>query len=133
MATKYLKLGKKASSFFEPSLRLKVQQGVPAAFEGKPTKRLGTAIRMGHVVEIDKATYEKLLKAKPEKTAESEDQGDIFEKMNSNKLVGFYKANYEVSEEDLKAFKKLSVKEQRDFLRDADTPDEEDEDTGEDE
>lgn len=127
---KYLKLGKTATSFYDPILKLKISANGVAKLEFKETRRLKNAIKHGHLEEATEKEYKAWLSSQenPEKVEESSQGGQLkLDSLNSNQLTTYYKGNYQVSEEDVKTFDKMTKKDKLKFLTEAEEEDEEDE------
>lgn len=133
---RYFVLGKKASIFFDPVTRLKVTStdtSEPDTSEAPLSRRTKMALEKGHIKELDGPTDA------PEKGAEDEKKSneltvealktvkakDLGKAHSAEEFMTFYKENYEVSEEDEKAFAKMNKTEKAKFLQDAEADDEE--------
>ncbi len=114
---KYVKLGDNAESFFDPYSRLSLAGKQVLLLEGKSltSNRVKLALKGGH---LSHATQEEFVKAGgkviEKKTQESvkEDDKPTFESKYGNtaeELLAFYEKTYQVTEKDIKAFKKLSL------------------------
>lgn len=70
---KYLKLGPKATSFFDPTTQVLIRNNEVIKLERLPqSKKLTTALSQGHVVRASEEDYELFTSGKaPEKTAEA--------------------------------------------------------------
>lgn len=55
--TKFYKLGKKATTFFDPVTKVNVSNQGATSFTGIPSKKLSAAIGSGHLVEISETEY----------------------------------------------------------------------------
>jgi len=125
---RYFVLGKKASIFYDPSTRLKVtssDKSKPAELEMLVSKRVKLALDKGHIIEIEgpqkgdtkddeKEGNVKEITAEALKSASNED----LEKAHTKKeFLEFYKENYEVNEDDEKAFMKKTKEDMIVFLK----------------
>lgn len=113
---KYLKLGSKAQNFFDPISGLNIVGKevveLPKGFKMNP--RINRAISGGHLVNSNKDEYlEYLALSTPE---DEEDVSSELGDMTKSELVDYYKENYEVSEEDLEKFEKLTKAKMVNFL-----------------
>ena len=112
MASKFVKLGKGASIFYCPVSKVKVLPTAPAEVK-KDSKKTTVAINHGHLVEITKEEFDKILNG----TSEPEPlDTKPLSKMNNDELLKFYEDTYEVEEEDLEAFKVMKKAERVKFL-----------------
>jgi hypothetical protein len=105
----YYKLGDKASSFFDPVLKLKLvgPDAVAALGPVQLTRRLKNALHFKHIVEATEKEYNSYIERslhKADIAKEPEVAGVDFSKMTKSQLVAFYKNNYEVTTDDVKLF-----------------------------
>lgn len=119
MASKFVKLGKGASIFYCPVTKVKALPGNPVEVK-KRSKKIDVAISNGHLTEITKEEFEKILsgEATDKGNDNSNDTQKPIQKMNNEELIKFYEDTYEVSEEDIEAFKALKKAEKVKFLED---------------
>lgn len=134
---RYFVLGKKASIFFDPVTRLKVTStdtSKPDETEAPLSKRIKMALEAGHIKQLEGPTdapqtenteedeKSKELTVEALKTVKAKDLGKAH---SAEEFMAFYKENYEVSEEDEKAFAKMNKTEKAKFLQDAEAEDDE--------
>jgi hypothetical protein len=137
---RYFVLGKKASVFFDPVTRLKVTStdtSKPDETDAPLSKRVKMALEAGHIKSLDGPTD-----APETDTSEDKDDTpkeltvealksvkakDLAKAHSGEEFMTFYKENYEVSEEDEKAFEKMNKTAKAKFLQDAEEEGEDDE------
>jgi hypothetical protein len=104
---KYVKLGKKAESFYDPYSTLKVvgNQIVELNPKMQTSSRVRAALAGGHLVPVTQSEFNTSKGVVPEETIESK-----FGK-TAKELSAYYDATYEVSKQAMKTFKKLSLEE----------------------
>lgn len=120
----YYKLGKTATSFFDPVVKLKIAGKGVGKLTLPPTRRINNALKHNHIVEATKEEYIAWGKGQDnfERIEQSAQAGKLdLSKLSSKQLVTYYEGNYEVSTDDVKAFKKMTHKEQVDFLSGSDS------------
>jgi len=120
---RYFKLGKKASSFMDPMTNLKLSGNSVGFIEVKPTAKISRAITHGHIVEIKEDEYNKVkgVAAPAAGAGDPPSMAERLSKLTADALTQYYKDNYEVSAEDVKAFNKMTKAEKVSFLLEADT------------
>lgn len=108
MDKRYFVLGKEASIFYDSAIGMMVRskdKDAPDTFEGSLSKKADTALKHGHIVEVDAPN------------ASGSGSGKVnLKKMKDEELMAFYKENFQVTEEDEKTFKALSKAEKIKFL-----------------
>lgn len=116
---RYYKLGKNASSFYDPGSQLTIVNQQVSMLTTKPTKFIENAVRHTHIQEVGEEDYEKWIRSDEvkdneplKKASESKD----LTKMTGAQLTSYYRNNFQTSEDDLKAFAKMTVPEKREFL-----------------
>ena len=104
---KYVKLGKKAESFYDPYSALKVLQNQVVELNPKmqSSSRVKAALAGGHLVLVPETEYKAFKGIVPEPTIDSK-YGQT-----AKDLIAYYDSTYEVSKSDMKAFKKMSLEE----------------------
>lgn len=111
MKTYYFILGALASAFYDATTGLSVSskdKKKPEEYKGKISKRIATALKHGHIVEVDPDEVEE----EDEKEITPKSLGDL----NDAELVKHYQDSFEVTKSDVTAFKKLSREEKLKFL-----------------
>lgn len=121
--TRYFVLGKEASIFWDPTLKLKVvsrDQTNPTRAEiSKFSKRLDQALKNGHVIELKAPVpVPSTVQVEEEKNRVSKPKS--ITEMTDKELINHYKDNYQVSPKDLKAFKAMALEEKVKFLQEED-------------
>jgi len=108
---KYLKLGSKASTFFDPYSRLNISGNEVVELNPKQIKSdfVKKSLAGGH---LSVATEAEFLKFKgidkiPEKPKEKKEPGK-FDDLTEEELQKYYEDNYQVTKAEIKAFAKLS-------------------------
>ncbi len=128
---KYVKLGEKASSFFDPFSRLTLagkQEVVLLDAKALKSNRVKSALKGGHLSYASESEFAEFGGIVPEdtkeKTAKKDEDEDDDEKTieskygtNAEELLAYYKKTYEVSKTDIKKFKALSLQEMVDELK----------------
>lgn len=120
---RYFKLGPKSSIFYDSKLTLKITDGKPGKVLStlvNRSKKTITAKSNGHIVEIERAEYEKLIGLGPQVLSgdTSTDLEKELNKLNKDQLFTHLVDSYEVSEEEKSAFKKKSKAEMITYLVD---------------
>ncbi len=65
---RYFKLGPKASAFYDSKSKLKINHLVPGRVLDKLSKSVDVARTTGHITEIEKSEYDKMINALPSAT-----------------------------------------------------------------
>lgn len=116
MAKRFVKLGPKAKSFADPYSRFKIRKGQVKELKGPAeinSGRIKMALNGGHLQIASTKEYEEyresleslgpLVSNKSPKIS----LADKLEEKTKGEMVEYYKANYEVTEDEVEAFKKL--------------------------
>lgn len=122
---KYYKLGVKASSFYDSKSTLSISNKAVVAIEDDriSSKKIQRALESGHIIEVKESEFkgyetsvEKAKEAKekgkpvgfkaPDEISDEEEEGgeDELSNMKKEELIKHVQDNYELSEDDLKAF-----------------------------
>lgn len=118
----YYKLGKKAESFYDPILKLKIptRKAIAKVEGGMKTARLKAALDGRHIEPATEKEYNAfvagLKEANPDAQAPAAVGVEILNKKNKEQLIAYYKENYEVGVDDVKKFAALVKDEMIAFL-----------------
>lgn len=129
---KYYKLGKTATMFYDPVVKLKIvgENGVGKLNTKNSTKRIENALRHGHIKEATEKEYKEFIEnagvENTEKLEEATSSGVDFSKMNKDTLIAHYKEAYDVTEDDVVTFSKLNKADMIKFLEEGDDEEEDD-------
>lgn len=114
------------SIFYDAASGLKVVTNDPekaVAYEGVITKKIASALKNGHITEVDApkgAVKTKGAAGKGKAAADTKPDATKpkeLSEMTDEELVEFYKENYDVSDKDLEVFSKMSTEEKAAFLK----------------
>jgi len=116
---KYVKLGDKAESYYDPysGLSLAGKEVKELLGTALTSNSIANALKGGHLSHASEYEFVKAGGVIPEveKDEEEETIESEFGK-NAEELIAYYKKNYEVKAPDVKAFKKLTLQEMVDEL-----------------
>lgn len=102
---KYFKLGEKASSFYDPTSKVKLTPGVVVEVDGKIAKgrKIAEAKRAGHIVEVDEDEYNEFVN--PSEGGNGDDEvemnADIFAGLNVQAMKDYLLKSYENTPEEV--------------------------------
>ena len=111
---RYIKLGDKAESFYDPFSEFGLVRGQVKILEGKTneSQSVKNALKGGHLAFANEAEFIAVGGEVPEVVPEfTSEFGD-----DAKEILAYYKKTYEVTKEDVTAFKKLSLQEMVDEL-----------------
>jgi len=111
---RYIKLGSQAESFYDPYSEFGLVRGQVKALEGlaNESNAIKNALKGGHLAYASEPEFIAAGGEVPEEIpAFTSEYGD-----DAKELLAYYKKNYEVTKEDVVAFKKLSLQQMVDEL-----------------
>jgi len=94
---------------------------VEAGYTGRETKKITSALKNGHIIEVDAPSTKSKGKVDPAKDLDTTKNVNIGDKelkdlTTTEELLAYYKANYEVKKKEEEEFLGMSLEEQKEFL-----------------